>query len=87
MYIYIYIYIYLCIYKKYQNTSNYYILSISTNTKQLYFQTQILLTDKKYHHGSNRYWLPHMQTPSWITSKENSYTHLSRHFHLYTSGL
>ena len=23
----------------------------------------------------------------WTTSKENSYTHLSRHFHLYTSGL
>ena len=29
----------------------------------------------------------HTQTSLWTTSKENSYTHLSRHLHLYTSGL
>ena len=28
-----------------------------------------------------------MQKSLWTTSKENSYTYLSRHFHLYTSGL
>ena len=30
---------------------------------------------------------PPIQTSLWTTSKENSYTHLSRHFNLYTSGL
>ena len=30
---------------------------------------------------------PHTQTFLWSTSKENSYTRLSRHFHLYDSGL
>ena len=29
---------------------------------------------------------PHTQTSSWTTSKENSYIHLSRHFHVCTSG-
>ena len=36
------------------------------------------LTDKR---------LRHTQKSLWTTSKENSYTYLSRHFHLYTSGL
>ena len=33
--------------------SNYYILSVNTNTTQLYFQLQKLLKDKKLQHGSN----------------------------------
>ena len=34
--------------------SNYYILSVNINTKQLYFQLQKLLTDKRLHYGNNR---------------------------------
>ena len=30
--------------------------------------------------------LPYTQTSLWTTSEENSCTHLSKHFHLYTSG-
>ena len=33
--------------------SNYYILSVNTNTKQLYFQLQKLFTDKRLCHGNN----------------------------------
>ena len=33
--------------------SNYYILSVNTNTKQLYFQLQKLLTDKRPRHGND----------------------------------
>lgn len=33
--------------------SNYYILSVDTSTKQLYFQVQKVFTDKRVCHGSN----------------------------------
>ena len=65
------------------NKSNYYILRVNTNTEQLHFQLQKVLTDKRLCHMR----IPHRQISLWIPSKQISYIHLSRHFHFYTSGL
>ena len=65
------------------NKSNYYILRVNTNTKQLYFHLQKVLTDKRLCHMRT----PHRQTFLQIPSKQISYIHSSRHFHFYTSGL
>ena len=40
-------------------TSNYSILSVNTDPKQLYFQLQMLLTDQRLHHVNNLYTLIH----------------------------
>ena len=62
------------------NKSNYYILRVNTNTEQLYFQLQKVLTDKRLCHMCT----PHRQTSLWIPLKQISYIHSSRHFHFYT---